>query len=125
MLRLLADENFNGDIVRGLLRQTELDIVRVQDVGLRTKKDPVILDWAAGEERVLLTHDAQSMPAHAYERILNSLPMPGVFIVQQEESISRIIEEIEAGPADQAATRASRWLATIRRAMDMVAKRAA
>ena len=38
---------------------------------------------------------------------------------------SRIIEEIEAGPADQAATRASRWLATIRRAMDMVAKRAA
>ena len=35
MLRLLADENFNGDIVRALLlRQPELDIVRVQDVGL-------------------------------------------------------------------------------------------
>ena len=34
------------------------------------------------------------MPAHAFERILNSLPMPGVFIIQQEESISRIIEEI-------------------------------
>lgn len=35
MLRLLADENFNGDIVRGLLlREPDLDIVRVQDVGL-------------------------------------------------------------------------------------------
>jgi hypothetical protein len=35
MLRLLADENFNGDIVRALLlRQPDIDIVRVQDVGL-------------------------------------------------------------------------------------------
>jgi hypothetical protein len=30
MLRLLADENFNGDVVRALLlRQPDLDIVRV------------------------------------------------------------------------------------------------
>ena len=35
MLRLLAGENFNGDVVRALLlRQPDLDIVRVQDVGL-------------------------------------------------------------------------------------------
>ena len=35
MLRLAADENFNGNIVRGLLRRNpKLDIVRVQDVGL-------------------------------------------------------------------------------------------
>ena len=35
MLRLLADENFNGEVVRGLLlRQPDADIVRVQDVGL-------------------------------------------------------------------------------------------
>jgi tryptophan synthase alpha chain len=38
---------------------------------------------------------------------------------------SRIIEEIEAGPADAAAQRASAWLATIRDALDKVAKRAA
>ncbi len=95
MLRFLADEDLTRAIVRGVLRtRPDIDIVRVQDVGLRTEKDPVVLDWAAGEERVLLTHDAQSMPAHAFERILNSLPMPGVFIIQQEESISRIIEEI-------------------------------
>ena len=35
MLRFAADENFNGDIVRGLLRRNpNVDIVRVQDVGL-------------------------------------------------------------------------------------------
>jgi hypothetical protein len=30
MLRLVSDENFNGDIVRGLMRRDgELDVVRV------------------------------------------------------------------------------------------------
>lgn len=38
---------------------------------------------------------------------------------------SRIIEEIEAGPADAAPARAAAWLATIRAAVDKVAKRAA
>lgn len=48
ILRLLADENFNGDVVRALLlRQPDLDIVRVQDVGLAGIADPDILAWAA------------------------------------------------------------------------------
>lgn len=35
MLRLLADENFDNDIVRGVLRRTtHVDLIRVQDVGL-------------------------------------------------------------------------------------------
>jgi tryptophan synthase alpha chain len=38
---------------------------------------------------------------------------------------SRIIEEIEAGPANDAAQRAGAWLGTIRDAVDKVAKRAA
>jgi len=48
MLLLAADENFNNDIVRGLLRQKpSLDIVRIQDVGLSGADDPTILEWAA------------------------------------------------------------------------------
>jgi tryptophan synthase alpha chain len=38
---------------------------------------------------------------------------------------SRIIQEIESGPADQAAARVGAWLATIRSAIDAVARRAA
>ncbi len=35
MRLLAADENFNNDIIRGLLRRKpDLDIVRIQDVGL-------------------------------------------------------------------------------------------
>jgi len=70
MLLLVSDENFNNDIVRGLLRRNpDLDIVRVQDVGLRGEDDPTILEWAAHEGRVLLTHDAATMAHFAYERV--------------------------------------------------------
>ncbi|WP_292836721.1 DUF5615 family PIN-like protein [Nostoc sp. JL33] len=48
MLKFLADENFDNTIVRGLFRLSpEIDIVRVQDLGLSGKDDPTILDWAA------------------------------------------------------------------------------
>ena len=56
MLRLVTDENFNGDIVRGLLRRhPELELVRVQDIGLMETPDPDILEWAARQGRVLLS----------------------------------------------------------------------
>ncbi|MEH2166995.1 MAG: DUF5615 family PIN-like protein [Nostoc sp.] len=62
MLKLLSNENFNGDIVRGLfLRQPNLDLLRVQDVGLQEVDDPAILTWAAASDRILLTHDPEQM----------------------------------------------------------------
>ena len=70
MFRLLADENFNGDIVRGLLlRQPDLDIVRVQDVGLTGEDDLQVLAWAAENNRIVLTHDRATMPSYALERL--------------------------------------------------------
>ncbi len=58
MIKLVSDENFDGDVLRGLLRRLpELDVVRVQDAGLAGTPDPIILDWAAREQRILLTHD--------------------------------------------------------------------
>ena len=48
MIKLASDENFDGDIVRGLLRRVpELDLVRVQDADPAGSPDPVILAWAA------------------------------------------------------------------------------
>jgi len=58
MVRLLSDENFNGEIVRGLLlRRPDLDLCRVQDVGLEAADDPTILEWAAANNRIVLTYD--------------------------------------------------------------------
>jgi len=62
LLRLAADENFNYDIVRGVLRRNpEVDIVRIQDVALSGTDDPTVLEWAAREGRFLLTHDVATM----------------------------------------------------------------
>lgn len=71
MLRFLSDENFNGDIIRGLFfRQPDLDRLRIQDVGLREVNDPIILEWAAVNNRIVLTHDRATMPDFAYNRIV-------------------------------------------------------
>ncbi len=95
MLRLLADENFNGDIVRGLLlRQPDLDIVRVQDVGLAGADDPDILAWAAENNRIVLTHDGATMSDYAYERVAAGEGMVGVFILNDRFPVGRAIEEI-------------------------------
>ena len=62
MLRFLADEDLNNDIVRGLLRRVvDLDIVRVQDVGLRGAEGEAVLAFAVREGRVLVTHDVSTL----------------------------------------------------------------
>lgn len=69
--RFLADENIDPDLVLGLIRaNARIDVIRVQDVGLRTKDDPTILEWAANEGRILLTHATEWQNWVAY------LPLP-------------------------------------------------
>jgi len=95
VIRLLTDENFDGDILRGLLRRMpSLDVVRVQDVGLIETADPTILAWAAAEERILLTHDRDTVPGFAYDRIRRGEPMPGVFLVSDQMPRGRAIDEL-------------------------------
>ena len=66
MLRLLVDENFNGSIVRGLLRRKpEMDEARVQDVGVSGADDRIGLAGAANEARILVIHDSKTVPIYA------------------------------------------------------------
>lgn len=95
MLRLAADENFNNDIVRGLLRrESKLDIARVQDAGLSGADDPTVLAWAAREGRILLTHDVQTMTKHAYARVQAGEPMPGLFEISRSIPAGLVIADL-------------------------------
>ena len=95
MLKLLADEDFHGHIVRGVLRRLPgVDLVRVQDVGLDGQVDPVVLEWAAQEGRILLTHDVSTMPAFIEERVRTGRPMPGVFFVPRPFALVDIIQDL-------------------------------
>ena len=95
MLSFASDENFNNDIVRGLLRRKpDLDIVRVQDVGFSGRDDPAILEWAASEGRILLTHDSTTMIDYAYDRVRAGKSTPGVVEVPDDVPIGKAIEDI-------------------------------
>ncbi len=95
MARLISDENVHGDIVHGLLlHHPEIDLVRVQDVGLMATEDGVILEWAAAENRILVTHDIKTIPPLVRDRLARGLPVAGVCLVKRRASIGRASEEI-------------------------------
>jgi hypothetical protein len=95
VLKLVSDENFNGDILRGLYRRRpDLDVVRVQDIGLSATPDPDVLAWAAAEGRILLTHDRDTLPNFAYDRVRAGQAMPGVFLVSDRMPVGQAIDEI-------------------------------
>lgn len=95
MISFAADENFDGTIVRGVLRRNAaVDIVRIQDVGLAGADDPSVLEWAAGESRVLLTHDVATITHYAYARVREEKPMPGVIEVGAKVTVGQAIEDL-------------------------------
>ena len=96
MLRILIDQDFDHDILRGLrLRLSELNAVTAREAGLDRKPDPDILAWAATQRRVVVTHDRNTMPRHAYDRVRNSEPMAGVFVVSREMPVGSAIAELQ------------------------------
>lgn len=94
-MRFAADENFNNDILRGVLRRhPDLDIVRIQDTEVFEAKDPTVLAWAAQEGRILLTHDIRTMPDFAYARVREGEPLPGVFVVDDQAPMGQVIDDL-------------------------------
>ena len=74
LVRFLADENFDARVLVAFGNlaneyELEIDVVRVQDVGLIGTSDPFILEWAAANHRLVLTHDRRTMPSYAWDRI--------------------------------------------------------
>jgi hypothetical protein len=96
MLRLLTDENLNQRIVRGLRqRLPEVDCFTVQDAGSFAFPDEWLLELAAFEGRVIVTHDANTMIGHAIARVSQSLVMPGLIVIPATLEIGRAINELE------------------------------
>lgn len=96
MLRLLADENFNGRILRALRRRIpDLDVVRMQDTPLSGTDDPALLELAATEGRVVLTHDVETLVGYAWERVRSGRSMPGVIVTSTDRPIGQVIEDLE------------------------------
>jgi len=92
MVPLLADENFNHRVLRGLRRRLPtLDCLPAQETEVYQREDPEVLDWAALHSRVVLTHDVNTMTKYAYERLAAGQPLPGVIVVPKELPIGAAI----------------------------------
>jgi hypothetical protein len=93
-VRFLADYDFNAEIIDGFLRrESTIDIKTGYDAGLQGVPDPDVLNKAADEGRVLVTHDHRTMPRHFVE-FISHRQSPGVFIIPQRIAIAAAIDEL-------------------------------
>jgi hypothetical protein len=63
-------------------------------VHLRLAPDDAILQWAADNARVVVTHDVNTMTGFAYQRVMRREPMPGVVAVSQTLGVRTAIEQL-------------------------------
>ena len=103
MLSLLADENIDPEIVAQVrLHIPDADFLHVGDVNLDRTPDPEILQWAADNARIVVTHDKSTMRPDAEARVRAGLPMPGLFVLHDDlppgekvRGLIRLINEYE------------------------------
>ncbi len=95
MVLLLIDENLDQRILRGIIfRIPIIDYCVAQKIELQGSKDPVLLEWAARNQRILVTHDVNTIPGYAYDRVRAELRMPGVIIIPEDLAIGIAIEDL-------------------------------
>jgi predicted nuclease of predicted toxin-antitoxin system len=95
-VRFLFDEDFNGHIIRGFRRrQPNADARTVREAGIEGANDPGVLDWAAENHRLVVSHDRRTMAGAGRSRIREGLPMAGLILVRQDCPVALAIEELE------------------------------
>jgi Domain of unknown function (DUF5615) len=95
MLPLLSDEDVPRSITDGLRQHFPgVDVLRVQDLGLGNTPDPIILAWAANENRAIFTRDRNTMTAHALDRVRQGLGMPGLLVIAEHIQIGKAIQAL-------------------------------
>lgn len=95
IVRFLADEDLDSDIITTLLtREPSIDVLDVKKEGLRGRKDPVLLDLADQQGRIVISHDRRTMTRHFLERIAEGKSNPGLFIVPQQQAVAGVVESL-------------------------------
>jgi hypothetical protein len=93
-VKWLADECFDNDVIRGLLRRSpDFDLVRAQDISeVAGRDDETLLAWAGKNDRVVLTHDLATMvPAL---QLQGQPASTAVVVVPDSLPIGQVIEEV-------------------------------
>lgn len=93
-VKFLADANFSRRIIKGLRRREPLvDFQTAEEASLSGKPDYEVLEIAASQDRVLVTHDRKTMP-DAFGAFVTRRQSSGVLIVPQSLPVVVAIEEL-------------------------------
>ena len=96
MLRILIDQDFDHDILRGLIRRlSELNFETAFNAGLSEVEDQELILWATTNRRILLTHDRKTMPGHFATLLEQNKTLTGVIIIPRRLPIAQAIDELE------------------------------
>ena len=69
-VRFLADADLNHAIVTGAReREKALDFLTATEANLEGQADPDVLEFAANQGRILVSHDTSTMPVHFSARL--------------------------------------------------------
>src|SRR5258708_31359759 len=92
-LRFQADNDLKFAIVKAVRRrEPAIDFATAREAGLERVGDPELLDCAARDNRVLVSHDRRTMLPHFRNRLAAGQPSPGLLIVSQGTPIGPIVE---------------------------------
>jgi hypothetical protein len=95
-MKLLFDEDVRNVLIRGLReRLPDVELTRVQDVGLRTRPDEEVLEWAIANDYMLVTHDISTMKPRYEKKLGDGEHMPALIVVIMDTHIRRAIDELE------------------------------
>ena len=94
-IRFLADADLNQAIVNAVrLREPAIDFKTANEAGLEGLRDSAVLETAAREDRILVSHDTSTMPFHFATRIASGLKSPGALLAFQSAAVGDIVESI-------------------------------
>ncbi|MGH2609102.1 MAG: hypothetical protein ACRDHF_08430 [Tepidiformaceae bacterium] len=96
MPRVLTDQDFNEDIIRGLARRVaDLDWMPLRRAGNIRSRDAEVLRIALADDRILLSHDAKTLHPLALRLIAEGSPVPRVVVVPKVMAWRIAIDELE------------------------------
>jgi hypothetical protein len=91
----LADHDLNEHIIDGVLRrEPSIEFIRTREVGLSGRPDPEVLEYAAAQGLLLVSHDVNTMPAHAFARLAAGQPLAGLLMVRQTRPIGPVMDSL-------------------------------
>ena len=94
-VRFQADNDLKSAIIRAARRREPgIDFLSAQEAGLDGVSDPELLDRAAGNGRVVVSHDHRTMLSHFRNHLAAGKFSPGLRVVSQRAPIRDVIESL-------------------------------